>query len=153
VRKVADEQQPEGGRVRLSSHTIYETIKRSNSSLNRKPKKLLEDSIERVLEVFQSDILGDGESDSIEGDFDGLEEDKEAAVVRLLLIRGGEDAQMLMLIAEGIQWFEQKYRGSMVYLFQAFTCTSEGQRLLYSRCNWIHSGSDQETPSCRRVCC
>lgn len=81
VRKILDEQQPEGGRLRLSSHVIYDTIKRSNSSLNRKPKKLLEDSIERVLEVFQNDVLGDGESDSIDGDFDGLEEDKQAIAV------------------------------------------------------------------------
>ncbi|KAL1964315.1 hypothetical protein VTN77DRAFT_7135 [Rasamsonia byssochlamydoides] len=78
VRKIVDEQQSEGNRVRLSTHFIYDTIKRSNSSLNRKPKKLLEDSIDRVLEVFQSDVLGDGESDSVEGDFEGLEEDKQA---------------------------------------------------------------------------
>jgi ribosome biogenesis ATPase len=83
VRKIVDEQQTEGGRLRLSTHGIYETIRRSNSSLNRKPKKLLEDSIERVLEVFQSDILGDEESDSVNGDFDGLEEEKQAVVVRL----------------------------------------------------------------------
>jgi ribosome biogenesis ATPase len=34
---------------------IYDEIKRSNSSLNRKPKKLLEDSIERVLDVINQD--------------------------------------------------------------------------------------------------
>jgi ribosome biogenesis ATPase len=76
VRKFADDQQAENGRPRLSTYTIYDSIKRSNSSLNRKPKKLLEDSIERVLEVFQSDILGDHESDSVNGDFEGLEDDK-----------------------------------------------------------------------------
>jgi ribosome biogenesis ATPase len=76
VRKIADEQQAESGRPRLSTYNIYDTIKRSNSSLNRKPKKLLEDSIERVLEVVQSDILGDDESDSVNGDFEGLEEEK-----------------------------------------------------------------------------
>lgn len=54
--------------------TIYDSIKRSNSSLNRKPKKLLEDSIERVVEVLKSDVLGDDENDSIDGDFAGLEE-------------------------------------------------------------------------------
>lgn len=83
MRKIVDEQQQEGGRIRLSTHAIYDTIKRSNSSLNRKPKRLLEDSIERVLEVFQSDVLGDGESDSVDGDFDGLEEDKPAVTVCL----------------------------------------------------------------------
>ncbi|QKX56157.1 uncharacterized protein TRUGW13939_03257 [Talaromyces rugulosus] len=76
VRKFADDQQAENGRPRLSTYTIYDSIKKSNSSLNRKPKKLLEDSIERVLEVFQSDILGDHESDSVNGDFEGLEDDK-----------------------------------------------------------------------------
>ncbi|OKL58777.1 putative AAA domain-containing protein [Talaromyces atroroseus] len=81
VRKIADEQQAESGRPRLSTYSIYDTIKRSNSSLNRKPKKLLEDSIERVLEVFQSDILGDDESDSVNGDFEGLEEEKSEQVV------------------------------------------------------------------------
>ncbi|KPI44046.1 putative AAA domain-containing protein [Cyphellophora attinorum] len=35
---------------------IYDEIKRSNSSLNRKPKKLLEDSIERVLDVIRQDL-------------------------------------------------------------------------------------------------
>lgn len=77
MRKFADDQQAENnGRPRLSTYSIYDSIKRSNSSLNRKPKKLLEDSIERVLEVFQSDILGDNESDSVNGDFEGLEEEK-----------------------------------------------------------------------------
>ncbi|OJJ49558.1 hypothetical protein ASPZODRAFT_149081 [Penicilliopsis zonata CBS 506.65] len=73
VRKIIDDQ-PENGKIRLSVPTIFETIKKSNSSLNRKPKKLLEDSIERVLEVVKSDVLGDDEEDSIEGDFEGLEE-------------------------------------------------------------------------------
>ncbi|KAJ9203893.1 hypothetical protein DTO164E3_2247 [Paecilomyces variotii] len=80
VRKIVDEQQPEGGRLRVSAAVIYETIKRSNSSLNRKPKKLLEDSIERVLEVIKTDIIGD-ESDSIDGDFEGLD-DKSAPAIQ-----------------------------------------------------------------------
>jgi ribosome biogenesis ATPase len=74
VRKIVDDQQLEGGRLRLSAYAIYDSIKRSNSSLNRKPRKLLEDSIERVLEVFQGEIRGDGDSDSIDGDFEGLED-------------------------------------------------------------------------------
>lgn len=73
VRKIIDDQ-PDTGRIRLSVPAIYDQIKRSNSSLNRKPKKLLEDSLERVLEVVKSDVLGDDEEDSVEGDFDGLEE-------------------------------------------------------------------------------
>jgi ribosome biogenesis ATPase len=52
---------------------VYDGIKKSNSSLNRKSKKLLEDSIERVLDVMKEE---DGSSDdlgSIEGEFDGVE--------------------------------------------------------------------------------
>lgn len=73
MRKIIDDQ-PDTGRIRLSVPAIYDQIKRSNSSLNRKPKKLLEDSLERVLEVVKSDVLGDDEEDSMEGDFEGLEE-------------------------------------------------------------------------------
>lgn len=86
MRKITDEQQAEGGRIRLSVPAIYDTIKRSNSSLNRKPKKLLEDSIERVLEVIKSDVLGDDESDSIEGDFEGLEDKSVVQVSRAVSI-------------------------------------------------------------------
>lgn len=50
--------------------SVYGHIKRSNSSLNRKGKRLLEDSIERVLEA----INANDEAESIEGDYDGLEE-------------------------------------------------------------------------------
>lgn len=82
MRKIADEQ-PEGSRVRLTTYMVYDTIKRSNSSLNRKPKKLLEDSIERVLEVFQSDVL-DAESDSVNGDYEGLEDTQQEQVVCFL---------------------------------------------------------------------
>lgn len=53
---------------------IYDSIKRSNSSLNRKPKRILEDSIERVVEVIKTDVLGEDENDSVDGDFAGLEE-------------------------------------------------------------------------------
>ncbi|EAW07909.1 putative AAA family ATPase/60S ribosome export protein Rix7 [Aspergillus clavatus NRRL 1] len=73
VRKIIDDQ-PEGEKVRLSVSTIYDTIKRSNSSLNRKPKRILEDSIERVVEVVKTDVLGEDEEDSVNGDFEGLEE-------------------------------------------------------------------------------
>ncbi|OJK02942.1 hypothetical protein ASPACDRAFT_1853510 [Aspergillus aculeatus ATCC 16872] len=70
VRKIIDEQ-AENGATRISVSTIYDAIKRSNSSLNRKPKRILEDSIERVVEVIKGD---EEEEDSVEGDFEGLEE-------------------------------------------------------------------------------
>ncbi|CAG8163472.1 unnamed protein product [Penicillium nalgiovense] len=72
VRKIIDDQ-PENGRIRLSVPAIYDTIKKSNSSLNRKPKRLIEDSLERVLEVVKAD-MGEEDEDSMEGDFEGLEE-------------------------------------------------------------------------------
>ena len=75
MRKLADEQAQydDGQRTRITVPAVYERIKRSNSSLNRKSKKLLEDSIERVLSVMKDE---DGSSDdlgSIEGEFDGIE--------------------------------------------------------------------------------
>ena len=41
--------------VRLTVPLVLESIKRSNSSLNRKSKRLLEDSIKRVLDVIKHD--------------------------------------------------------------------------------------------------
>lgn len=81
MRKIIDDQ-GENERIRLSVSAIYDTIKRSNSSLNRKPKRILEDSIERVVEVVKSDVLGEDEEDSVNGDFDGLEEQPEPVPVR-----------------------------------------------------------------------
>lgn len=54
---------------------VYEKIKRSNSSLNRKSKKLLEDSIERVLDVVKQEEASDDDVGSMEGSFDGIEID------------------------------------------------------------------------------
>lgn len=48
---------------------IYDHIRNSNSSLKRRPKKQLEDSIDRVLLVIQEDESGEDEMDEIEGDF------------------------------------------------------------------------------------
>jgi ribosome biogenesis ATPase len=71
VRKLADEQaQLEDGGKRLTITAVYDTIKRSNSSLRRRSKKLLEDSIDRVLQVLKEE---QDDSESLDGDFDGLE--------------------------------------------------------------------------------
>ena len=76
VRKIADERSQYGDpESRLSFAFVYDEIKRSNSSLSRKPKKLLEDSIERVLESLEQDDEQDSPSDSINGKFDGIESD------------------------------------------------------------------------------
>ncbi len=49
---------------------MYDSIKHSNSSLKRRSKKLLEDSIDRVLLVLREE---QDDSESLGGDFDGLE--------------------------------------------------------------------------------
>ncbi|RFU26041.1 hypothetical protein B7463_g10295, partial [Scytalidium lignicola] len=72
VRKLADEQsQLLGGGRRLTVPFVYDNIKSSNSSLKRRSKKLLEDAIDRVLLVMKEELE---DSDSLEGDFDGIEE-------------------------------------------------------------------------------
>ena len=51
--------------LKIKPGTIYDHIKSSNSSLKRRPKKQLEDSIDRVLLVIQEDESGeDGEAHS-----------------------------------------------------------------------------------------
>jgi len=59
IRKLQDEQ---GGRP-PNANTVYEQIQGSNSSLKRKPKRLLEDSIERVLEALTDGELEDSDQD------------------------------------------------------------------------------------------
>ncbi|KAI9847867.1 MAG: hypothetical protein M1838_000726 [Thelocarpon superellum] len=84
IRKVTDEQaQYDGHTPRLTIPAVYERIKRSNSSLNRKSKKLLEDSIERVLAVVKEEEADD-DSGSVQGDFDGMEEEPETKPVNVM---------------------------------------------------------------------
>lgn len=72
VRRLLDEKEHnKGGSKRLTISAVYDVIKNSNSSLKRKPKKHLEDSIDRVLRVLRDQ---EDDSDSLEGDFEGLEE-------------------------------------------------------------------------------
>lgn len=74
VRKLVDEQaQYDGTAVKLTLSTVYDRIKRSNSSLNRKSKKLLENSIERVIAVVKEEEIDD-DATSIEGNYDGMED-------------------------------------------------------------------------------
>ncbi|MCJ1475354.1 hypothetical protein MMC13_004016 [Lambiella insularis] len=75
VRKLYDEedQYDRSQRTRLSVLDVYQKIKRSNSSLNRKSKKLLEDSIERVLGVLKDEDPSSEDLGSIDGEFDGIE--------------------------------------------------------------------------------
>jgi ribosome biogenesis ATPase len=69
VRKILDEQELNALTVRSSS--IYDSIQKSNSSLKRRPKRQLEDSIERVLTVMREDASDlEDDIDTLEGDFD-----------------------------------------------------------------------------------
>ncbi|KAI9753459.1 MAG: hypothetical protein M4579_005143 [Chaenotheca gracillima] len=75
IRKFSDEQaQYDGQSNKLTFATVYDRIKKSNSSLNRKSKKLLEDSITRVLDVVREDEAEE-DQDSLQGDFNSLRED------------------------------------------------------------------------------
>ncbi|ETN46232.1 uncharacterized protein HMPREF1541_00416 [Cyphellophora europaea CBS 101466] len=55
VRKIVDERTQFEDNFRPTCVAVYDEIRRSNSSLNRKPRKLLEDSIERVIETIRQD--------------------------------------------------------------------------------------------------
>ncbi|KAL1306730.1 hypothetical protein AAFC00_005395 [Neodothiora populina] len=45
---------------------LYQVIQRSNSSLKRKPKRVLEDSLERILDTVRADIVDDDEEAPLE---------------------------------------------------------------------------------------
>ena len=59
--------------TKVSVSNVYDRIKRSNSSLNRKSKKLLEDSIGRVLDVLKQEAESEDEIGSMEGDFPDIQ--------------------------------------------------------------------------------
>lgn len=86
MRKLADEHAQfdngNGGK-RLTVSAVYESIKRSNSSLKRKSKKLLEDSIDRVLRVMKEDQDEENDSESLDGDFEGIDDAGHQVKVRL----------------------------------------------------------------------
>ncbi|KAH0544663.1 hypothetical protein FGG08_001168 [Glutinoglossum americanum] len=76
VRKLTDEQSQYDNKIlRLTVSTVYDRVKRSNSSLNRKSKRLLEDSIERVISAIKEEDAGN-DSGPVNGDYNGLEETK-----------------------------------------------------------------------------
>jgi ribosome biogenesis ATPase len=72
VRKYLDEKNESPLKLRTS--TIQDYIQKSNSSLKRRPKKQIEDSIERVIDVMREDESEvDDEIADIEGDFGEME--------------------------------------------------------------------------------
>lgn len=84
MRKLIDEQAEDAGKQgsQLRTEDVYNAIRRSNSSLKRRSKKLLEDSIERVLVVMREEL---DDSDSMDTDV-MVEED---IVVRPKVVRLG----------------------------------------------------------------
>lgn len=132
MRKIIDDQ-PDESKIRLSVPVIYEQLKKSNSSLNRKPKKLLEDSLERVLEVMKSEgLCGDDEADSVEGDFEGLEEPPAKVCNGNLQLAWG--SILTALSALGSQWRQPEYRRRMVNR-QSNTLSQERVRLFQTKRN------------------
>lgn len=89
VRKLADDQAQydDGVHKKLSVPAVYDKIKRSNSSLNRKTKRILEDSIERVLGVLKEEATSDDEVVSIDGNFDGIENFETSTQVNLFNLK------------------------------------------------------------------
>ena len=69
VRKYLDEKNELASQLQVT--TIFDHISRSNSSLKRRPKKQLEDSIERAIDVIQDDERGDSQDETVDldGDF------------------------------------------------------------------------------------
>jgi len=80
VRKLADDHFENSGN-RLTVSIVYDFIKKSNSSLKRRSKKLLEDSIDRVLLVLREEH---DDSESLDGDFEGIDENAPQLKVRHL---------------------------------------------------------------------
>lgn len=77
--KLSSEEQYADGSKRLTISIVYDSIKHSNSSLARRPKKQLEDSIDRALRKLKE---RENESDSFEGEFDGIEEEEAESKVK-----------------------------------------------------------------------
>lgn len=126
VCKLVDEQQSEGADLRLTVPTIYDRIKRSNSSLNRRSKKLLEDSIERVLDVVKADALYDEESESVEGDFEGLE-DKQEEKQQLPVWDWNNNTKSIEMadICLGSEWHEQEHCWNVEHTVETSAVTKE----------------------------
>lgn len=63
VRKYEDDSSNGTTAPKVTISTVYEYIQRSNSSLKRQKKRLLEDSIERVLDLRRAEAKADRDSD------------------------------------------------------------------------------------------
>lgn len=75
VRNFVDEDAQYNRRTKISVSNVYDKIKNSNSSLKRKSKKLLEDSIGNVLNELDQEAESEDEIGSFEGDFSDMRPD------------------------------------------------------------------------------
>lgn len=85
VRKFEDEN--DGAKVTISA--VYEYVQRSNSSLKRQKKRLLEDSIERVLDLRRDEARADKDSD------EELEKELQARAASAKRSREEKDASLM----------------------------------------------------------
>lgn len=99
--KLAEEQSELTKGKKLTVQIVYESIKASNSSLKRRSKKQLEDSAERVLSVMEQER---DDSDSVDGDFEGLEDP-----IPVLKVSSCDCRVELWLICVGTQYHEQEH--------------------------------------------
>lgn len=106
MRKLADEHaQFDKGGKRLTVSVVYESIKRSNSSLKRKSKKLLEDSIDRVLRVMKEEQDEEDDSESLDGDFEGIDDSGHQVKVRPFGLHL-QNLETVILTFAGTQYYE-----------------------------------------------
>ena len=75
VRKFQDDQPADVSSPLPSVSAIYRYIQASNSTLKRKPKQLLQNSIDRVLAVMMDDLKEESGGEDDEGDMDGMDVD------------------------------------------------------------------------------
>jgi hypothetical protein len=128
VRKLADEQPQfakegplisKGGPLkRLTVSAVYDWIKHSNSSLKRRSKKQLEDSIERVLDVLKRDELELDEDESLDGDFEGIVEEPKRTQIK---VRYFDPLRMF-----NIMWVIIGWSGSRASELQSLSPTCPG---------------------------
>ena len=90
ILKLEQEEGDAGRKPRLTVGSVYESIRGSNSSLARQKKKLLEDSIERVLSVRKEQSKADEQEDS-----DDLLEAQERERERAMEAKASRDANLL----------------------------------------------------------
>lgn len=86
VRKIVEDENSQIIGSPINVHTIYDHIKSSNSSLKRRSKTLLEDSIERALQVLKDSRNESDSEDEKYFQVDESNQDTDVCPVRKLHI-------------------------------------------------------------------